>query len=268
MTEFLYDIDSGLIALALFVSMALAIEAGYRIGRARSAVAAPAAREHINGIQQAILGVLALMLGFTFSLALQRFDTRSQAVVDEANAIGTAWLRTAALPDPLAERARTAMRAYADVRLDSAHHTMVERGVRAEIDARAQSRQAELWQVAVEALKADRASQPASLYAQAVNELIDSYGRRAAGLDRHVPEVVLLLLYATFVLAGAVVGYAAGVGSHRPSAASYLMVALIVVLVFIILDLDRPRRGLIRVSQQSFSDLQASMRTAPAVPGR
>jgi uncharacterized membrane protein (Fun14 family) len=102
------------------------------------------------------------------------------------------------------------------------------------------------------------------LFIQALNELIDSLGRRDAAVHRHVPEAVLLLLYGTFLMAGGIVGYACGVGDHRPSFASYVMVVLIVVLVFIIVDLDRPRRGLIQVSQKSLLDLQASMR-APAI---
>jgi uncharacterized membrane protein (Fun14 family) len=81
-----------------------------------------------------------------------------------------------------------------------------------------------------------------------------------------VPELVLLLLYATFLMAGAIVGYASGVAGHRPSFASYIMVALIVVLVFMILDLDRPRRGLIQVSQKSLVDLQASIRAPSPAP--
>jgi hypothetical protein len=71
--------------------------------------------------------------------------------------------------------------------------------------------------------------------------------------------VVLFLLFGTFVLTASLVGYAAGVGGHRTSLATYLLVALIVLLVFVIIDLDRPRRGLIEVSQQSLLDLQSSV---------
>jgi uncharacterized oligopeptide transporter (OPT) family protein len=79
--------------------------------------------------------------------------------------------------------------------------------------------------------------------------------------------LVLLLLYTTFLLSSAIVGYAAGVVGHRPSVVSYLMVAL-VVLVFIILDLDRPRRGFIEVSQKSLVEVQATMVGAAGSPAR
>jgi uncharacterized membrane protein (Fun14 family) len=89
--------------------------------------------------------------------------------------------------------------------------------------------------------------------------LIDSYGRRNAALERHVPEVVLFLLFGTFVMTLGIVGYAAGVAGHRVSSVVYIMVVLIVLLVFVIIDLDRPRRGLIEVSQKSLTELQTSI---------
>jgi hypothetical protein len=111
------------------------------------------------------------------------------------------------------------------------------------------------------------------LFIQSLNEVIDALGKRDAVLNRHVPEVVLLLLYGTFLMAGVIVGYASGVGGHRASFVAYIMVSLIVILVFIIIDLDRPRRGLIQVSQKSFTDLQAAIKarprsnSAPPIPG-
>jgi len=78
-------------------------------------------------------------------------------------------------------------------------------------------------------------------------------------LNRHVPELVLWLLLVTFVLAGAIVGYAAGIASHRPSLVTYILVSLMVVLVFVVLDLDRPRRGAIQVSHASLTELQSML---------
>ncbi len=101
MSEFFYGINSAAIALALFLSMAIAIEAGYRIGRKRQRSVDEAFKTHVNSIAAALLGLLALLLGFTLSLSLTRFDTRSAAVVAEANAIGTTWLRAQLLPAPV-----------------------------------------------------------------------------------------------------------------------------------------------------------------------
>jgi hypothetical protein len=110
------------------------------------------------------------------------------------------------------------------------------------------------------------------MFVQATNDMIDSFGRRDAALNRHVPEVVLFLLLGTFLITGAIVGYSGGVVGRRPPLVSFAMVGLIVVLVFVILDLDRPRRGVIVVSEKNMLDLQASMKAearaivTPALP--
>ena len=88
---------------------------------------------------------------------------------------------------------------------------------------------------------------------------MDAFSRRDAELQLHVPQVILLLLFVTFLATGGAVGYSAGIGAHRPSAVAYLLITLIVILAFLILDLDRPRRGLINVSQSSMRALKAQM---------
>jgi hypothetical protein len=254
MREHLYGVPSELIALALFVLMALAMEFGFRVGQRAKAV--EAVKEHINQIQGAMLGILALLLGFTFSLALQRYDNRAEAVTDEANAIGTAQLRLQLLPPPARDEARALLARYVDVRIKTGALTQLQREEHDQLIAQTQALQGQLWALATRALQADNVSYTPVLFAEALNTMFDSQGKREATLGRHVPEVVLMLMYATFVLTGGVVGYAAGVNGHRPSLANHVMVLLIVVLAFITLDLDRPRRGLIQVSIAPLRALQ------------
>jgi FtsH-binding integral membrane protein len=265
MSEFFYGINSAAIALALFLSMAIAIEAGYRIGRKRQRSVDEAFKTHVNSIAAALLGLLALLLGFTLSLSLTRFDTRSAAVVAEANAIGTTWLRAQLLPAPVRGEVQKLLRVYADQRIAASGTNLAEREAREMLTAKANHTQAALWSLALQA--AELAPNPVStgLFVQSLNEMIDAMGSREAALDRHVPELVLLLLYATFLMTGAIVGYSAGVAGHRASFVTYVMVALIVVLVFVILDLDRPRRGLIQVSQKSLVELGRTMTAEPGV---
>ncbi len=257
--ELMYGIDGALIAGGLLVAMLLVIEVGYRLGRAHEREEPAPAKAHVNAIQASLLGILALLLGFTFSSSLQRYDARSEAVVAEANAIGTAWQRTGLLPDRHRAEARQALRDYLDLRIVANGSTLDNyRGLAAmRVDtARAQAR---LWDVARRAAVADPDPVTTGLHAEAVNALIDAYANRNAALDRRVPEVVLFLLLATFLMAGLVVGFATGVAGHRPSLASHIMVALIAVLVFIILDLDRPRRGLVQVDHGSLLELRAEV---------
>ena len=255
MKEWLYGVPSAAIALMLLALLAVCLNVGHRIGQARAHESTPARREHINGIQAAILGLLALLLAFTFSLALQRFDSRSEAVVDEANAIGTAFLRTDLLPPPLRDEARAAIDKYLDARVDESALPLDDQAARAKVNGVAIAGHGGLWQIAVRAAHSEAGSR-APMFVDSVNRLIDGYGKRTSGLNQHVPEFVLGLLLVTFLLAGGIMGFAAGAGSHRPSSVTYILIGLMVVLVFIILDLDRPRRGIINVDHSSLLDLQ------------
>ena len=266
MKEFMYDIDVGLIAGILLLSTAAALEVGYRVGiRTKERTDEPS-RAHIHLTETATLSLLALLLAFTFSLSLQRFDSRSDQVVDEANAIGTAYLRIDLLPPSLRDEVRGLMRDYVNQRVkSSAIPTSRESEWRASV-AEAGRLQTVLWSYAGRAAELDPSPVRSGMFIQALNDMIDSFGRRDAGLNRHVPEVVLLLLLGVFLITAAIVGFASGTGGHRPPAVSLVMVGLIVVLIFVILDLDRPRRGLIEVSKKSLYELQASINSPAAVP--
>lgn len=265
MSEIMYDQSSFLISGLLFFSMLVAIEIGYRIGRSGEHRANESSRNHVNVIQASLLGVLALLIGFTFSLSLQRYDSRSQAVIDEANAIGTTYLRAQLLPTPWVGQIQRLLRDYLSLRIESGAMSLDRRAERETLLVRANEILDGLWRQAVAAADRDPNPVTTGLFIQSLNDLIDAYGRRDAALDRHVPELVLFLLYATFLMTGTIVGYASGLAGHRASFVAYVMVALMVLLVFIIIDLDRPRRGLIEVSQQSLLDLQTLLQaqTAP-----
>jgi hypothetical protein len=191
---------------------------------------------------------------------LQRYDTRSAAVIDEANSIGTTYLRTGLLAEPIRGNARILLKQYVDLRVAAGIESLDHVDKRQSMLQASQDIHQRLWQQALEAAQDDPGPVTSGLYIQALNEMIDDFGTRQAALDRHVPEVVLFLLLGTLVLTGSLVGYASGVAGQRASFATYVLVLLIVLLVFIILDLDRPRRGLIEVPQDSIIELQQSIR--------
>ena len=268
MHEFLYRFPTPVIAAALFAAMAATIEATYRLGARRRASADRAFVEHVNAVQAALLGVLALLLGFTFSLALQRLDSRSEAVGNEANAIGTAWLRSQFLAPPLDAEAQALLRAYVDLRVKEGHVSMVDRE-RPGLVADAARTQDALWLLARKAVRDDPDEVRTGLFVEALNDTFDAFGNRENALRRHVPEVVVLLMFATFLMVCISIGYAAGIAGYRTSLVTYVMVALIVLLVFLIIDIDRPRRGLVVIDHRALVDLQAGMRASPpALPAR
>ncbi len=255
----LYDIPSAAIALGLLGAMLLAMFAAYLIGRRSHRNQSEEGRSQTTAVQGSMLGLLALLLGFTFSLGLSRHDARSVAVVSEANAIGTAWLRIDFLPDDLRAAAQEDLRRYTRLRLEAAEVPADQHQRRKRLVANAEAAFAELWEQA--ALHAAEKGGPAAVsYSASLNDMIDALGARDAVIERHVPEIVLFLLFGTFILSGAMLGFSSGLAGTMPATPVYLMLALIVLLVFMIIDLDRPRRGLIEVDQRPLAALLESMK--------
>ncbi len=257
MPEIMYDHSSILIVAILFVALLASAEVGYRLGRRFVAATDKAVKSQVNAIQGSVLGVLALLLGFTFSLSLQRFDSRSAAVVDEANAIGTAMLRAGLIDEGRREAARQLMRDYLDLRVEAASISLDRVAKRNAVIARSDATLVSLWNIAWKIAEVDPNPVRSGLFVQALNDVVDAFGLRDAALNRHVPEPVLFLMFATLALTSGLVGYASGITDHRPTLPAHMMMVLIVLLVFIVIDLDRPRRGLIEVSQASLVELRS-----------
>ena len=257
--DLLYDIPTWMITLVLLTGMLAIMAAGYLLGHKRRPRENEETKSQTTAVQGSMLGLLALLLGFTFSLALTRHDTRSNAVVAEANAIGTAWLRTDLLPPALREDARTDLRRYVELRVASGAVTADHHRQRKELVEQANAVFMDLWRVAAQHAETSR-SPAAAAYVTSLNDMIDALGERDAAIERHVPEVVLMMLFVTFLLSGAMLGFTSGLSGAAPAAPVYLMLILIVLLVFMIVDLDRPRRGLIEVDQSSMTSLVESMR--------
>lgn len=116
----------------------------------------------------------------------------------------------------------------------------------------------DLWQLATD--EARETANPVSMgFVSSLNDMIDAMSARNAAINRHVPEIVLFLLFGTFVVLGGVIGYSNGISIIRPGIPVYAMMILIVILVFLIIDLDRPRRGLIAVDQSALAATVATM---------
>lgn len=256
--ELLYDIPSIFIALGLLVLMLIAMTIAWLIGRRSHRNQSEEGRSQTTAVQGSMLGLLALLLGFTFSLGLSRHDTRSAAVVQEANAIGTAWLRTDFLPEDMRIEAQADLRRYTRLRLEAAEVSADQHQRRARLITNAEAAFADLW-VEASAHAESKGGPAAVSYAASLNDMIDALGTRDAAIERHVPEIVLFMLFGTFILSGAMLGFSSGLAGTAPATPVYLMLALIVLLVFMIIDLDRPRRGLIEVDQRALIAVLAGM---------
>jgi len=258
----MYNQSSVLIVSGLFIFMLLAMEIGFRSGRRQQASATEATTQ-ANAVLASMLGLLALLLAFTFSAALQRYDDRSQTVVAEANAIGTAYLRAQLLPGGMQDEVQALLRQYLDVRIQEGRVDSTEPELHESLLHQAKLMEAQLWNHAVRAAELDGSVVTSGFFIQSLNELIDTSGTRNAALNRHVPEIVLFLMFATIVLTTATLGYASGLAGHRVTLAAFVLVMLIALVVYLIIDLDRPRRGAIQVSHESMLNLQQTIGAMP-----
>lgn len=253
--EILYGYSSIAIVCLLFISIVLLNEVGFRLGRFVQARTDSEIKSLTGSIQASILGLLALLLGFTFSMSMQRYDNRSMAIIDEANSIGTAVLRIQLLPEQFRDEAKTLFNEYIQLRVDIGQLDLTKIEERDAYNKKIENYQNKLWALAIAATDVDARPATTGAFVKSLNDVIDSQGKRNALLQMHVPEVVLFLLFIVFISSGGIMGYSAGLSGKRMFAPIVLISLLITLIVFIIIDLDRPKRGLIQVNQNVMSSL-------------
>jgi hypothetical protein len=251
--QYLDQLPIVVIFIAVVVLGLLCYELGFRIGRWRQARTPDIEEEGPSGVLVgSLLALLAFLLAVTMGMASDRFDTRRRLVLEEANAIGTTYLRAGYLPGTATDRSRELLREYVPLRIvtdpdPAALAPAIERSI---------AILGELWVIAEE-LARTASSDVLAAYIESLNETIELHETRVtAGVYARVPETVILLLLGGSLLTLGMVGYSAGhTGRRSPVNALVLILALGAVLTLVI-DLDRPAEGFIRVSQQPLIDLQ------------
>jgi hypothetical protein len=250
----LYDQDEFLVILIVFLLFLFATEIGFRRGRSL-APSMVQSSSPISTLQTAVMGLLALLLAFSFAMAESRFETRQKLEVDEANALGTVVLRSQVLPEPHQADIDKLLHQYISVRLSYAEAGYspdeLDRAI-----ASADRIQQEIWSEAISASTGNPASIPAGLLVASLNDAFDLQAERDAARQNHVPEIVLYLLFAVAAVAMALVGFGCGFGSQRHLPITISIAFIIAFVILVIMDLDRPRRGFIKVSQSSMLALQ------------
>jgi len=214
--------------------------------------------KNISTLESSILALLALMIGFTFAMALSRFEGRREAVLHEANAIGTTALRARLLPPPHRAEALKLLREYVQIRLQITQRIPSPMELNAAI-ARSNELQEALWQQAKAVAGKDAAMVPTGLFIQTLNEMIDLQETRLTALRNRVPSIVLMALYSIAVIASGFMGYGSGLEVRRSRLPVYIASILICAVILLIQDLDRPSSGFITTSQQPMVDAAASI---------
>jgi hypothetical protein len=260
----LFRLSSPALILVLLVIIVGSSLAGLLVGRSR--------REHHHGLREssgvlqgALLGFMGLVLAFGLSLALGRYEDRRAAVVDDANTIGTTYLRAQTLSEPVRSRSLPLLVAYTDAEIRLTDE-MSGSELAEETVARASRLQRELWALAGRAVREEPTASAPRLYEDSLNAMIDQQAVRVAGLNNRVPTEVLLL--ELIGAAGAMFLVGLHVGLLGRSLTPLLLAAgLVAFLLFVNFDLDRPTRGFIKVPDAPLAALRASMDEPPAYGG-
>jgi hypothetical protein len=250
----LYTYSLGTIFLVGLAVILAASEIGWQLGSRGGG------REggNVPTLESAMLGLLALIIGFTFAMALSRFEARRAAVLNEANAIGTTALRARLLPEPHRTEILKLLREYVKIRVDivQSGHSLAE--LRTVVD-RSNVIQEALWQQAKAVVVKDNSMVPTGLFIQTLNEMIDDQEKRLAALRNRVPNIVLVGLFGIAAIAGGFAGYASGLDPKRNRLPVYIVGFLVSAVILLIFDLDRPSSGFITNDQQSMVDVAASI---------
>ncbi len=243
-----------LFVLSLVV-MWLAARAGAFV-RGKRTLQEEGIREDFDVVQAATLTLLGLIIGFSFSMAIGRYDQRKNLEEEEANAIGTAYVRADLLPAADGDKLRPLLRDYLDQRI--LFYTVRDSDQIATMDARTARLQGELWAT----IRAPAAAHPTpivGLAVVAINDVINSQGYSQAAFWNRIPAAAWGLMLAMAVCANFLVGY--GSRNSRMGYALLFVLPVVVAISFMLIaDIDAPRRGLILVVPQNLQSLAESLR--------
>lgn len=240
--------------LGFLVLALLAHESGFRVGRFWRRRFPREAEGPTDQLVASILALQAFLLAVTMGMASGHFHTRREVVRDEANAIGRAYLRAGYLPEPWRTNIRGLLREYVPLRIVDPGRTTVDAIPRSE------RIHADLWTQVEGLVRETPGTATLSLFVASINEVIDLHTTRmTAAIYARVPETIVFFLVFGAFLSIAVVGYGTGLSRQRGVVGTVALIVSLTAVITLVIDLDRPRNGLLQVSQQPLIDLQESL---------
>lgn len=229
----------------------LSVELGFRLGSHWKEKHPDEEESHIGTMIAATLGLWAFLLAFFVGNATNRFDARRELVLTEANSIGTTYLRAGYLPEPYAGRSRELLREYAGERLK-----LVELDTYLAARQRSEEIQPQLWAMAQELAAGQPANPVLALYVDALNQTIDLHTSRITALtSARIPFTIYVGMYLVGMLGLMMLGFQSGVNGKRDMIVTLVLILIFTSVMVLVIDLDRPWGGLLRVNQQPMIDL-------------
>ncbi len=252
--------ESAPFAIGLFLGMVLFLELGRRIGQRMRAADPEGANVGVGAVDGAVFALFGLLIAFTFSGAASRFDDRRQLIIDEANAIGTAWTYLDLLPVGEQPPMRDLFREYTDTRIATFEKLPDIPAAEAEL-ARSLALQDEIWTRAIALCEAKKDTATTNLVLGSLNEMNNITTTRTAATRIHPPPTIFALLFALALCSALLAGY--GMAGARARSWTHIVgfAAVIALSVYVIRDIEYPRLGFIRVSNtdQVMKDLRGGM---------
>jgi hypothetical protein len=244
------------LAFLLVATVGGSVTVGILIGRALRG-RPNTTHEPAGVVQGTLLGLVGLLLAFGLSMAVGRYDTRRALVVQEANDIGTTYLRAQLLSEPERDQSLALLVEYTDAAIALADTTPDTAQYRDRVQA-VESLQTDLWALAGDAVAADPVGTAPRLYIEVLNDMFDTHTSRVASLSNRVPTpVMLLLVLGSSVALGALAVFLTLLG--RSIMTSLITAVVLLVILFVSFDLDRPHRGFITVPDAPLIQLRESM---------
>ncbi len=250
MLDPLYESNIAITYLVVILLIVGATELGSWIGERRRLLSGKG--PDVSTLTGAALGLLALLLAFSFSLALSRYDARRSMVVDEANAIGSTANFALMLPESAQRRILPLLRDYAVVRAGLGipyNPTKFERDIERSLDL-----QRKLWQEASAVTATSPQSLPVYQFVASLNELNEIHETRLSALRYHVSSPVMAVLIGVAMVAMGFAGYHAGVADFAQRMAMLIMALMLAAVIMLIVNLDLPARGLIQIPVRALVD--------------
>lgn len=235
-----------LFSTGMFLGMLACLHAGYRLGRRRIEKDEEDIDKGVGPIDGAVFALFGLLLAFTFSGAATRFDERRDLILTEANAIGTAYLRVDLLPVEAQPRVRALFRQYVESRLATYRKLPDLAAAKSEYEQSLRL-QGEIWSLSVAATRNAPAPGTAVLVLSSLNDMIDITTTRLAAAFRHPPLIIFGMLFALGLATSLLAGYGMAEGRRRPWLHMVAFAAASTLTVYVIVDMEYPRLGLIRV---------------------
>jgi len=231
-------------------AMTVTAEIGFHLSRRWRSRTDDLRREHFGLIMGSLLGLLALLLSFTFAMSANRYDARRQLVIGEANVLSGLYLQSSLLPDAPRQAFKQQLAQYVEF---DALVAYLHRERTAEEAARANDRAEEIhhqmWKVVRDSTASDPPPKIADVMLKDLVSALSAHHDRVYALESRVPDSVIWLLLIGCLTGMGAIGLFGGLGNHRGFPARIIVTILLCATIYVVIELDRPREGLIKISQ-------------------